>query len=45
MEEVFVVARWMLHLTTCPGLRVTCPARSKTNANLNVGLERGIGSN
>ena len=28
-----------------PGLTITSPGRSKVNANLNVGLERGIGSN
>ena len=35
----------MLCLTTDPGLRLTSPASSKIKANLNVGLERGIGSN
>ena len=35
----------MLCLTTGPGLRLTYPASSKIKANLNVSLERGIGSN
>ena len=35
----------MLCLITGPGLRLTPPASSKIKANLNVGLERGIGSN
>ena len=35
----------MLCLTTGPGFRLTSPASSKIKANLNVGLERGIGNN
>ncbi|KAK2192171.1 hypothetical protein NP493_37g06004 [Ridgeia piscesae] len=35
----------MLCLTTGPGFRLTSPASSRINANLNVGVERGIGSN
>ena len=34
----------MLCLITGPGLRLTSPASSSIKANLNVGLERGIGS-
>ena len=45
MERMFVVARRMLCLITGPGLRLTPPASSRIKANLNVGLERGIGSN
>ena len=45
IERMLVVARRMLCLTTGPGLRLTSPASSKIKANLNVGLERGIGSN
>ena len=45
IERMLVVARRMLCLTTGPGLRLTYPASSKIKANLNVGLERGIGSN
>ena len=45
IERILVVARWMLCLTTGPGLRLTSPASSKINANLNVGLERGYSSN
>ena len=45
IERMLVVARQMLCLTTGPGLRLTSPASSKIKANLNVGLERGIGSN
>ena len=44
-EQMLVVARRILCLFTGPGLRLTSPASSKINANLNVGLERGIGSN
>ena len=35
----------MLCLITGPGFRLTSPASSRINANLNVGLEHGIGSN
>ncbi|KAK2177022.1 hypothetical protein NP493_622g01010 [Ridgeia piscesae] len=35
----------MLCLTTGPGFRLTSPASSRINASLNVGVERGIGSN
>ncbi|KAK2179638.1 hypothetical protein NP493_478g00011 [Ridgeia piscesae] len=35
----------MLCLITGPGFRLTSSASSRFNANLNVGLERGIGSN
>ena len=35
----------MLRLTTGPGFRLTSPASSRINANLNVAVERGIGSN
>ena len=45
IERMLVVARRMLCLTTGPGLKLTSPASSKIKANLNVGLERGIGSN
>ena len=45
IERMLVVARRMLCLTTGPGLRLTSPASSKIKANLNVGLERCIGSN
>ena len=34
----------MLCLITGPGLRLTSPANSRNNANLNVSLERGISS-
>ena len=44
IERMLVVARRMLCLTTGPGLRLTSPDSSKIKANLNVGLERGIGS-
>ena len=45
MERMLVVARRMLCLTTGPGFRLTSPASSRIKANLNVGVERGIGSN
>ena len=45
MERMLVVARRMLYLIAGPGLRLTYPASSRINANLNVGLEWGIGSN
>ena len=45
IERMLVVARRMLCLTTGPGFRLTSPASSSIKANLNVGLERGIGSN
>ena len=45
MERILVVARRMLCLATGPGFRLTSPASSGINANLNVGVERGIGSN
>ena len=45
MERMLVVARRMLCLTTGPRFRLTSPASSRINANLNVGVERGIGSN
>ena len=35
----------MLLLTADPGFRLTSPASSKIIANLNVGVERGIGGN
>ena len=35
----------MLPLTAGPGFRLTSPANSRINTNLNVGLEWGIGSN
>ena len=35
----------MLCLTTGPGFRLTSPASSRINANLNIGVEREIGSN
>ena len=44
MERMLVVARRMLCLITCPGFRLTSPASSRINANLNVGLERCISS-
>ena len=44
IERTLVVARRMLCLTTGAGFRLTSPARSSIKANLNVGLERGIGS-
>ena len=40
-----MVTRRLLRLTADPGLRLTSPARSKINANFNVGLEREVGSN
>ena len=45
MERMFVVARRMWCLIAGPGLRLTSPTSSRIKANLNVGLERGIGSN
>ena len=45
MERMLVMARRMLCLTTGPGFRFTSPASSRINDNLNVGVERGIGSN
>ena len=45
LERMLVLTRRMLYLTTGPGLRLTSPANSSIKANLNVGLERGIGSN
>ncbi|KAK2186342.1 hypothetical protein NP493_205g03039 [Ridgeia piscesae] len=42
---MLVVARRTLCLTIGPGFRRTSPASSRINANLNVGVERGIGSN
>ena len=44
MERMLVVTRRMLCLITCPGFRLISPDSSKVNANLNVGLERGIGT-
>ena len=35
----------MVRLTTGPGFRLTSPACNRINANLNVGVEWGIGSN
>ena len=35
----------MLCLATGPGFRLTSQASCRINANLNVGVERGIGSN
>ena len=40
---MFVVASPILRLTAGPGF--TSPASSRIIANLNVGVERGIGSN
>ena len=45
MERMLVVARRMLCLTTGPRFRFTSPASSRINDNLNVDVERGIGSN
>ena len=45
LSRVFVVANLMMRLMTCPGLTPTSPARRNSMANLNVGLEQGIGSN
>ena len=45
MELMLVVARRMVCLVAGPGLRLTSPASSRFMANLNVGLERGIGIN
>ena len=45
MERMLVVARRMLCLTAGPGFRLTSPASSRIKANLNVDVERGIGSN
>ena len=42
---MLVVARRMLCLVTGPGFRLTSPTSSKINTYLNVGMERGIGSN
>ena len=44
MERMLVVARRILCLITGPGLRLTSPASSRTKANINIDLERGIGS-
>ena len=43
--RTFVVANRMLRLTAGPGFRLTSPATSRIIANLNVGVERGIGNN
>ena len=43
--RTFVVANRLLRLTAGPGFRLTSPATSRMIANLNVGVERGIGSN
>ena len=45
MERILVVARRMLCLATGQGFKLTSPASNRINANLNVGVERGIGSN
>ncbi len=45
IDRTLVVATRILRLIAGPGLRLTSPASSKIIANLNVGLERGIGSN
>ena len=45
MERMLVVARRTLCLTTGPGFRLKSPDSSRINANLNVGVERGIDSN
>ena len=45
MERMLVVARRMLCLATSPGFRLKSPASCRINDNLNVGVERGIGSN
>ena len=45
MEQMLVVTRRMLCLTIGAGLRLTSPASSKIKANLDIGLERGIGIN
>ena len=42
---MFVVANLMLCLAAGPGLRHTSPASSRIIANLNVDVDRGIGSN
>ena len=44
-DRTFVVANRMLRLTAGPGLRLMSPASSRIIANLNVDVERGIGSN
>ena len=44
-DRTFVVANLMLRLMADPRLILTPPARRSTLANLNVGLEQGIGSN
>ena len=45
MERILVVGRRILCLIAGLGLRLTSPASSRIKANLNVSLERGIGSN
>ena len=45
IERMIVVSRRMWCLITGPGFRLISPASSRIKANLNVSLERGIGSN
>ena len=45
IDQTFVVANRMLCLTASPGFRLTLPTSSRIIANLNVGVQRGIGSN
>ena len=40
-----MVANLVLRLMAGPGLILTSPDRISTTANLNVGLEQGIGNN
>ena len=44
-DRTFVVANLMLRLMADPGLILTSPARRSIMADLNIGLEQGIGSN
>ena len=44
-DRTFVAANLVLLLMAGPRLIVTSPARRCTMANLNVGLDKGIGSN
>ena len=45
VDRTFVVANRMLRLTAGPGFRLSSPASSRIIANLNIGVERVIGSN
>ena len=45
IDRTFVVGNRNLRLTAGPRFRLTSPASSRIIANLNVGVERGIGSN